>query len=43
MYRSSIYDARNNFSALIKMAEAGESVELTRRDKPAGGLISHEG
>lgn len=42
MCRSSIYDARNNFSALVKMAEAGEAVELTRRDKPVAVIISYE-
>lgn len=40
MCRTSIYDARNNFSALVKMAEEGEVVELTRYDKPVAVIIS---
>ena len=32
MCRTSIYEARNNFSALVKTAEEGEVVELTRYD-----------
>ena len=42
MCRSSIYDARNNFSALVKLAEEGEVVELTRYDKPVAVIISYE-
>ena len=42
MCRSSIYDARNNFSNLIKIAESGEPVELTRYDKPVAVIISYE-
>ena len=41
MCRTSIYDARNNFSALVKMAEEGELVELTRYDKPVAVIISY--
>ena len=40
MCRESIYNARNNFSSLIKLAESGEPVELTRHDKPVAVLIS---
>lgn len=40
MCRSSIYDARNNLSALVKTAESGEAVELTRYDKPVAVIIS---
>ena len=40
MCKSSIYDARNNFSALVKMAEEGEVVQLTRYDKPVAVIIS---
>ncbi len=40
MYRATIYDARNNFSALVKRAENGEPVELTRHDKPVAVIIS---
>ncbi len=42
MCRTSIYDARNNFSALVKAAEEGEVVELTRYDKPVAVIISYE-
>ena len=42
MCRESIYNARNNFSSLIKLAEGGEPVELTRHDKPVAVLISWE-
>ncbi len=40
MCRTSIYEARNNFSSLVKMAEEGEVVELTRYDKPVAVIIS---
>ena len=40
MCRATIYDARNNFSSLVKVAEGGEPVELTRHDKPVAALIS---
>ena len=42
MCRATIYDARNNFSALVKKAEQGEPVELTRHDKPVAVIISYE-
>lgn len=42
MCRRTIYDARNNFSALVKMAEEGEAIELTRHDKPVAVIISYE-
>ena len=42
MCRATIYDARNNFSSLVKTAEEGEPVELTRHDKPAAVIISWE-
>ena len=42
MCRTSIYEARNNFSALVKTAEEGEVVELTRYDKPVAVIISYE-
>ena len=42
MCRTSIYEARNNFSALVKCAEEGEVVELTRYDKPVAVIISYE-
>jgi len=41
MCRTSIYEARNNFSSLVKMAEGGEVVELTRYDKPVAVIISY--
>ncbi len=41
MCRTSIYEARNNFSALVKMAEEGEVVELTRSDKPVAVIIRY--
>ena len=40
MCRRTIYDARNNLSALIKIAEGGEPVELTRHNKPVAVIIS---
>ncbi len=42
MCRTSIYEARNNFSSLVKMAEEGEVVELTRYDKPVAVIISYK-
>ncbi|MDE5899193.1 MAG: type II toxin-antitoxin system prevent-host-death family antitoxin [Treponemataceae bacterium] len=42
MCRTSIYEARNNFSNLVKLAESGEPVELTRYDKPVAVIISYE-
>ena len=42
MCRTSIYDARNNFSSLVKLAESGEPVELPRYDKPVAVIISYE-
>ncbi len=42
MCRASIYEARNNLSNLVKIAEGGEPVELTRYDKPVAVLISYE-
>ncbi len=42
MCRTAIYDARNNFSSLVKLAESGEPVELTRHDKPVAVIISYE-
>ena len=42
MCRRTIYDARNNFSSLVKLAEQGEPVELTRHDKPVAVIISYE-
>ena len=41
MCRTSIYEARNNFSALVKLVEEGEVVELTRYDKPVAVIISY--
>ena len=42
MCRTSIYEARNNFSNLVKRAEGGEVVELTRYDKPVAVLMSYD-
>ena len=42
MCRATIYDARNNFSSLVKIAEGGEPVELTRHDKPVAVIICYE-
>ena len=42
MCRATIYDARNNFSSLVKLAESGEPVELTRHDKPVAVIVSYE-
>lgn len=42
MCRASIYDARNNLSTFVKIAESGEPVELTRYDKPVAVIISYE-
>ena len=42
MCRATIYDARNNFSSLVKLAESGEPVELTRHDKSVAVIISYE-
>lgn len=42
MCRATIYDARNKFSSLVRLAESGEPVELTRHDKPVAVIISWE-
>ena len=42
MCRASSYDARNNLSNFVKIAESGEPVELTRYDKPVAVIISYE-
>ena len=42
MCRTSIYEARNNFSALVESAEEGEVVELTRYDKPVAVIMSYK-
>ncbi|MDY6398573.1 MAG: type II toxin-antitoxin system Phd/YefM family antitoxin [Treponema sp.] len=41
MCKTSIYEARNNFSALVKSAEEGEVIALTRYDKPVAVIISY--
>ncbi|MBO5690974.1 MAG: type II toxin-antitoxin system Phd/YefM family antitoxin [Spirochaetaceae bacterium] len=42
MSRTSIYEARNSLSALIKQAESGNLVELTRHEKPVAVLLGYE-
>lgn len=42
MCKATIYEARNNFSSLVKLAESGEPVELTRHDKPVAVIISYD-
>ncbi len=42
MCKATIYEARNNFSSLVKLAETGEPVELTRHDKPVAVIISYD-
>ncbi len=42
MCTASIYEARNNLSDYVKMAEKGEPVELTRYNKPVAVIISYE-
>ncbi len=42
MCRTSIYEARNKFSSLVKLAEEGEVIELTRYDKPVAIIMSYE-
>lgn len=42
MCKATIYEARNNFSALVKKAEGGEIVELTRHDKPVAVIIGYD-
>ncbi|MCQ2586449.1 MAG: type II toxin-antitoxin system Phd/YefM family antitoxin [Treponema sp.] len=42
MCTASIYEARNNLSDYVKMAERGEPVELTRYNKPVAVIISYE-
>ena len=41
MCKTSIYEARNNFSALVKSAEEGKVIALTRYDKPVAVIISY--
>src|SRR5437763_15949403 len=38
----SIADARSNLPDLVKKAEAGKAVELTRRGEPVAGLIGRK-
>ena len=40
--RYSIAEARSSFPTLVKEAEAGSEVELTRRGKPVAVLVSLE-
>ena len=40
--RHSIAEARRNLPALIREAENGKQVELTRRGEPVAMLISHQ-
>lgn len=42
MFESPIYDAKNNFSSLIKKAETGEAIKITRHNKPVAVLLSYE-
>lgn len=42
MCTTSIYEARNNFSNLVALAEKGEPVELTRYNKPVAVIISYD-
>lgn len=42
MFESPIYDAKNNFSSLIKKAETGEIIKITRHNKPVAVLISYK-
>lgn len=42
MCKATIYDARNSFSSLVKIAEGGEPVELTRHEKPVAVIISYD-
>lgn len=42
MCTKSIYEARNNLSALVALAESGEPVALTRYNKPVAVIISYE-
>jgi prevent-host-death family protein len=40
--RYSIAEARDNFTGLVHEAEAGDTVELTRRGKPVAVLVACE-
>ncbi len=42
MCTKSIYEARNNLSNLVALAESGEPVELTRYNKPVAVIISYD-
>lgn len=42
MSRTSIYEARNSLSSLIRQAESGNLVELTRHEKPVAVLLGYE-
>lgn len=42
MNRTSIYEARNNLSNYVALAEGGEAVELTRYNKPVAVIISYD-
>jgi prevent-host-death family protein len=41
-HRYSIADARANLSEIIDQAQAGETVELTRRGRPVAVVLSRE-
>ena len=42
MVRKTIYDAKDNLAVLVKLAESGEPVVLTRDDKPVAVIISRD-
>jgi len=42
MCTTSIYDARNNLSDFVKIAETEEPVVLTRYNKPVAVIISYD-
>lgn len=41
MCTTSIFEARNNLSEYVKLAESGEPVQLTRYNKPVAVIISY--
>ncbi len=43
MYTTSIYEARNNLSNYVSLAENGEDVILTRYNKPVAVITSYDG
>ena len=43
MHRIALYEAKNKLTGIVRQAENGEIIELTRHGKPVAVLIGSEG